>query len=284
MFFKRSQQPGIPDSTPVRTQGGEVTTVAARPQPLEAAELRRVVNAASLGFKTTDELLPITGLIGQERALKAIQFGINIKSHDFNLFVLGSAGFGQDHGGEGPPRAQSRGVSDAAGLGLCLQFRHSQSPQGSEAPAWPGESAGEGNDRGARRVAQCPAGALRERRLPGATARHRRAVPFRQRRSLGDAEQEGAKPEHRPAAYADGLCHGADARRQGGQAGGLQCAARGHAPRRRDQDRRAREGTRPGAGAPAALRQEAAGPAQRAQRGRSQDRHPRCACTTCTNP
>ena len=95
MFFKRSQQPGIPDSTPVRTQGGEVTTVAARPQPLEAAELRRVVNAASLGFKTTDELLPITGLIGQERALKAIQFGINIKSHDFNMFVLGPPASGK---------------------------------------------------------------------------------------------------------------------------------------------------------------------------------------------
>jgi lon-related putative ATP-dependent protease len=95
MFFKRSQQPGIPDGTPVRTEGGEVTTVAARPQPLEAAELRRVVNPASLGFKTTDELLPITGLIGQERALKAIQFGINIKSHDFNLFVLGPPASGK---------------------------------------------------------------------------------------------------------------------------------------------------------------------------------------------
>ena len=94
MFFKRSQ-PGIPDGTPVRTEGGEVTTVAARPQPLEAAELRRVVNPASLGFKTTDELLPITGLIGQERALKAIQFGVNIKSHDFNLFVLGPPASGK---------------------------------------------------------------------------------------------------------------------------------------------------------------------------------------------
>ena len=94
MFFKRSQ-PGIADSTPVRTEGGEVTTVAARPQPLEAAELRRVVNPASLGFKTTDELLPITGLIGQERALKAIQFGVNIKSHDFNLFVLGPPASGK---------------------------------------------------------------------------------------------------------------------------------------------------------------------------------------------
>ena len=94
MFFKRSQ-PGIADGTPVRTEDGEVTTVAARPQPLEAAELRRVVNPASLGFKTTDELLPITGLIGQERALKAIQFGINIKSHDFNMFVLGPPASGK---------------------------------------------------------------------------------------------------------------------------------------------------------------------------------------------
>ena len=106
MFFKRSQ-PGIADGTPVRTEGGEVTTVAARPQPLEAAELRRVVNPASLGFKTTDELLPITGLIGQERALKAIQFGVNIKSPRLQLVRAGAAGVGQDHGGEVPPRTES---------------------------------------------------------------------------------------------------------------------------------------------------------------------------------
>ena len=90
MFFKRPQH----DSTPVVT-GGQVTTVAARPQPLEAAEMRRVVNPGTLGFKTTDELHPITGLIGQDRALKAIQFGANIKSHDFNIFVLGPPASGK---------------------------------------------------------------------------------------------------------------------------------------------------------------------------------------------
>ena len=93
MFFKRSQ-PGIPNSAPVRANG-EVTTVAARPQPLEASELRHAVNPATLGFKTTDELLPVTGLIGQERALKAIQFGSDIKSHDFNVFVLGPPASGK---------------------------------------------------------------------------------------------------------------------------------------------------------------------------------------------
>jgi len=90
MFFKRPQQ----DTTRAVT-GGQTTTVAARPQPLEAAELRRVVNPQTLGFKTTDDLNPISGLIGQERALKAIQFGTSIKSHDFNIFVLGPPASGK---------------------------------------------------------------------------------------------------------------------------------------------------------------------------------------------
>jgi lon-related putative ATP-dependent protease len=110
MFFKRSQQDS---SAPV--VDGEVTTVAARPQPLEASELRRVVAPSSLGFKTTDELQPITGLIGQDRALKAIQFGANIKSHDFNMFVLGPPASGKTTAVRshlGPKAAQSPAPSD----------------------------------------------------------------------------------------------------------------------------------------------------------------------------
>ncbi len=90
MFFKRPQQ----DSARAVT-GGQTTTVAARPQALDASELRRVVNPATLGFKTTGDLNPISGLIGQERALKAIQFGTSIKSHDFNIFVLGPPASGK---------------------------------------------------------------------------------------------------------------------------------------------------------------------------------------------
>src|SRR5262245_46784735 len=93
MFFKRSQ-PGGNDRTAFGATG-EMTTVAPRPQPLQASELRRVVSPSSLGLKTTEELLPISGLIGQERALKAIQFGTSIKSHDFNMFVLGPPASGK---------------------------------------------------------------------------------------------------------------------------------------------------------------------------------------------
>ncbi len=113
MFFRRSQpgegatQPiedaSQPRETPSQPDEGAIvaaadaktTIVAARRQPLPASELRRVVNPSSLGFRTTDELVPINGLIGQERALKAIQFGTDIKSHDFNMFVLGPPASGK---------------------------------------------------------------------------------------------------------------------------------------------------------------------------------------------
>ncbi len=92
MFFKRSQQePAAAAPRP----SGDMDSAAPAPRPLAASELRRTVDPATLGFKTTAELEPILGLIGQERALKAIQFGANIKSHDFNVFVLGPAASGK---------------------------------------------------------------------------------------------------------------------------------------------------------------------------------------------
>lgn len=121
MFFKRSQTdqpspvPAASDSeTPPVAPRAKETVPATGHKPLDAAQLRRVVDAASLGFKTTDELQPVNGLIGQDRALKAIQFGANIKSHDFNVFVLGPPASGKStavraylgpKAAEGPPPA-----------------------------------------------------------------------------------------------------------------------------------------------------------------------------------
>ena len=56
---------------------------------LPADELRRTVDTDTLKFETTDDLDPIHGLIGQERALKALRFGAGMRSHDYNIFVLG---------------------------------------------------------------------------------------------------------------------------------------------------------------------------------------------------
>ncbi len=46
-------------------------------------------------FASTEELPPLEGTIGQERALTAIDFGIGIRNSGFNLFILGQPGTGR---------------------------------------------------------------------------------------------------------------------------------------------------------------------------------------------
>ncbi len=56
----------------------------------------------SLNFQCTDELAPLDHFIGQERALEAIRFGLEVDKPGYNLFVTGLSGTGkasaiQDH-------------------------------------------------------------------------------------------------------------------------------------------------------------------------------------------
>lgn len=83
----KKSQPANPEAVPAITGNSqpEARTVKA----LAAGELRRTVDPATLSFKTTAELEPLTGLIGQERATRALSFGAGMKSNDYNIFVLG---------------------------------------------------------------------------------------------------------------------------------------------------------------------------------------------------
>ncbi|MFQ5605702.1 MAG: AAA family ATPase [bacterium] len=58
-------------------------------------KLRWQCEPDSLGFKTTDELKCCQDIIGQERALKAIKLGLEVKSPGYNIFVAGLTGTGK---------------------------------------------------------------------------------------------------------------------------------------------------------------------------------------------
>lgn len=66
--------------------------LAKHPLRLKPARLRRVCDPTSFGFKTTADLKPFDGLIGQSRALEALDLGARIDKPGFNLFVLGERG------------------------------------------------------------------------------------------------------------------------------------------------------------------------------------------------
>jgi len=97
MFFKRSPADATqPEASKANKSDAQALAISdAAPEPLAIAELRHTVDPNALGFATTAELEPISGLIGQERALKAIQFGTNMRSNDFNVFVLGPPASGK---------------------------------------------------------------------------------------------------------------------------------------------------------------------------------------------
>jgi lon-related putative ATP-dependent protease len=97
MFFKRSPADATqPEASKANNSDAQALAISdAAPEPLPVAELRHTVDPNTLGFATTAELEPISGLIGQERALKAIQFGTNMRSNDFNVFVLGPPASGK---------------------------------------------------------------------------------------------------------------------------------------------------------------------------------------------
>ena len=65
------------------------------PAGLPAEALRVVFDSEGFGFETTDDLVPLDGLFGQNRAMDAIRLSAQIEHYDFNLFVLGREGSGR---------------------------------------------------------------------------------------------------------------------------------------------------------------------------------------------
>ena len=62
---------------------------------LKPKDLRCDCNPDEFDFECTSELSPLEETIGQDRALRAIEFGVEIKSHGYNIYALGPGGTGR---------------------------------------------------------------------------------------------------------------------------------------------------------------------------------------------
>ena len=64
-------------------------------QELSPDRLRRVCDLEELHFESTDDLEEIEGLLGQPRAVAAVEFGIGIEREGYNIFAYGPDGTGK---------------------------------------------------------------------------------------------------------------------------------------------------------------------------------------------
>ena len=62
---------------------------------LPAGKLRRECDASFMRCENTQQLVPLKGIIGQERAVRALKFGLGIRERGFNIYVAGFPGTGR---------------------------------------------------------------------------------------------------------------------------------------------------------------------------------------------
>ena len=62
---------------------------------LSYRDLKMICNQNMFDFETTKELEPINDGIGQERGIKALEFGINVNVKGYNLYIEGPSGVGK---------------------------------------------------------------------------------------------------------------------------------------------------------------------------------------------
>ncbi|RLE16964.1 MAG: ATP-dependent protease [Acidobacteria bacterium] len=62
---------------------------------LTAPDLEFRYSGKALNFKSTDDIEPATGIVGQPKAVEALKFGLSINHDGYNIFVTGLSGTGR---------------------------------------------------------------------------------------------------------------------------------------------------------------------------------------------
>lgn len=62
---------------------------------LKPEDLKWVCNPDVFDFETTNDVKPIEGIVGQDRAIKALKVGVDLKSPGYNIFITGLSGTGK---------------------------------------------------------------------------------------------------------------------------------------------------------------------------------------------
>ncbi len=80
---------------PSRKKAKKKTTESSQFNPLPVEALRWRCDPKKLPFKTTTDVEPLTGIIGQDQAVEALRFGLETQAPGQNIFVRGLSGTGR---------------------------------------------------------------------------------------------------------------------------------------------------------------------------------------------
>ena len=62
---------------------------------LSADEVTVSVDLSQFGYASTDELEPLEGIVGQPRAMRALDLGLGVRHRNYHIYVSGLSGTGR---------------------------------------------------------------------------------------------------------------------------------------------------------------------------------------------
>jgi lon-related putative ATP-dependent protease len=104
-------------------------------QELTYKEVRRTCEKKDIECDSTSQLTPLGTIVGQDRAVKAMQFGLRIASQGFNIFVSGIPGTGRKTAIHDFVRVQASKMPVPPDWCYVNNFNDSSKPRAIEMPA-----------------------------------------------------------------------------------------------------------------------------------------------------
>jgi lon-related putative ATP-dependent protease len=105
------------------------------PKALTPDQLYKACDLGQFGFNTTEDLKQLETILGQQRAVDALQFGVGIKQEGFNLFVLGPPGVGKHTLIRQYLEQQSKQAPTPCDWVFVANFADTQKPRAIDLPA-----------------------------------------------------------------------------------------------------------------------------------------------------
>jgi lon-related putative ATP-dependent protease len=105
------------------------------PKALAPEQLYTVCDLSQFDFTSTEELQALDGILGQARAVEALQFGVGIKQEGYNLFVLGPSGVGKHSLIRQYLEQQSKQAATPFDWVYVANFNDEQKPRAIDLPA-----------------------------------------------------------------------------------------------------------------------------------------------------
>ena len=106
---------------------------------LSLEKLRNTCDANCVQCESTKDLVPLSEIIGQERAVRALKFGLGIRDHGFNVYVAGYPGTGRKTAVKSFVEAQAKVQPVPAGWCYVNNFSNQYEPKAIQLPTGKGK-------------------------------------------------------------------------------------------------------------------------------------------------